>query len=162
MPPAPSAARRRYVPHLALPPAPHLPAPGRRPPALPLEQALAADRAAAAGFSPTLFAYGADAFNGGWFWEAHECWEVLWRREPRGAPRRGVLQGLILLAAARVKLAQGRPQGAAALHRKALDTLGAADGIGPWAGFDLSALQAQLVPDVTAPPPVIGLGRSPR
>jgi hypothetical protein len=140
-----------------------VPAPGRRRPHLPLERALQADGALGHGFSPTLFAYGADAFNGGCFWEAHECWELLWRREPRGAPRRRLLQGLILLAAARVKLGQGRPEGAAALHRKALVLLAdARPGADLVPGFDLAALLARTSGDVTAPAPVMGRGRSPR
>jgi hypothetical protein len=157
------AAPPRHAPHLPLPAVPFLPGPGRRRPHLPLERALEADGALGHGFSPTLFAYGADAFNCGCFWEAHECWELLWRREPRGAPRRPVLQGLILLAAARVKLGQGRAEGAAALHRKALALLAAARRNADLvAGFDLATLLAQTSGDVTQPPPVMGCGRSPR
>ena len=113
----------RLAPQLPLPAQPYLPASGRARPQLPISQALAADGAESAGFSPTLFAYGIDAFHAGCCWEAHECWEVLWRREPKTHARRALLQGMILLAAARVKARQGRPHGAAALHQRALTAL---------------------------------------
>lgn len=102
------------------------------------------DAAGEAGFSPTLFASGLDVFHAGCFWEAHECWETLWRREPKSAPRRRLLQGLIFLAAARVKARQGRPQGAAELQRRALAALTAASEPDARAsGIDLPALVAR-------------------
>lgn len=103
--------------------APYVPGAGRARPELPIAGLLAADGAGQAGFSATLFAYGVDRFNGGYAWEAHECWEVLWRREPRGTRRWFLLRGLIQFAAARVKAAQGRAEGAAELHRRGLAAL---------------------------------------
>ncbi len=46
-------------------------------------------------------------FNAGYFWEAHETWEGAWRATPE--PRvRSLLQALIQLAAAIVKMREGR------------------------------------------------------
>jgi len=54
---------------------------------------------------------GIDLFNHGYYWEAHEEWESLWH----ACGKRGCLalffQGLIKLAAAGVKIRQGRPVG---------------------------------------------------
>jgi hypothetical protein len=131
---------------------------------LPIDAALAADGALERGFGATLFALGADAFNGGWFWEAHECWEALWRREARGTARRGMLQGLILLAAARVKRLQGRPAGAGRLHRRALALLDAAAADQDLReAFGLTRLlRGARAGGVTGPAPVIAPCRSPR
>lgn len=64
------------------------------------------------------YLYGVDLFNQGYYWEAHESWEAAWN----GVGRRGVvadfLKGLIHLAAAGVKLREGRPTGTARhLHK---------------------------------------------
>jgi len=55
------------------------------------------------------FAWGLDLFNHGYYWEAHEAWEVLWTRSRKETRRRMLLKGLILLAAAGVKVRQGKP-----------------------------------------------------
>ncbi|MBI4081956.1 MAG: DUF309 domain-containing protein [Candidatus Lambdaproteobacteria bacterium] len=75
-----------------------------------------------------LFRHGLALFDGGYYWEAHECWEALWRSERRGAPRRHLLQGLILLAAAQVKALQGQPAGRARLMARAIERLAEAHG----------------------------------
>lgn len=59
--------------------------------------------------------WGMDLFNQGYFWEAHEAWEDSWRVATRGSPEHNLLQGLILLAAAGVKLREGK-LGAARRH----------------------------------------------
>jgi hypothetical protein len=66
---------------------------------------------------------GVDRFNAFYFWEAHESWETLWSVAPRdGVPAR-VLQGLIQIAAALLKIHLGSPLGAAALSHDGLDKL---------------------------------------
>jgi predicted metal-dependent hydrolase len=56
------------------------------------------------------YLYGVDLFNHGYYWEAHEEWEGLWRAlqglEPPIVALRALLQGLIRLAAAGVKVRQ--------------------------------------------------------
>jgi hypothetical protein len=54
---------------------------------------------------------GVDLFNAGYYWEAHEAWEPLWHAHNRRGPTAAVLQGLIKLAAAGVKVRQGQPHG---------------------------------------------------
>ena len=53
------------------------------------------------------FLFGVDLFNHGFYWEAHESWEGLWRRCVRGQAQHQVLQGLIQIAAAYLKRALG-------------------------------------------------------
>lgn len=57
---------------------------------------------------PDALRWGADLFNHGFYWEAHEAWEELWRSYPHGGPDRDVLHGLILLAATGVKLRESK------------------------------------------------------
>lgn len=48
--------------------------------------------------------WGVDLFNAFFFWEAHEAWERLWIAQPRQSTPALVLQGLIQLAAALLKI----------------------------------------------------------
>lgn len=61
---------------------------------------------------PTLdsdeFAWGADLFNHGYYWEAHEAWEEIWQVAERGSALRALLKGLILLSAAGVKIREDK------------------------------------------------------
>ena len=58
------------------------------------------------------FLWGVDLFNAGYYWEAHEAWEGLWRAAD-GAAAAALLHGLIKLAAAGVKAGVGNPRGTA-------------------------------------------------
>jgi predicted metal-dependent hydrolase len=62
---------------------------------------------------------GADLHDGGWWWEAHEAWELAWRAWPRESPRARLLQALIQDAAAWLQLERGRPAGVARLLARA-------------------------------------------
>jgi predicted metal-dependent hydrolase len=55
--------------------------------------------------------YGIDLFNHGYYWEAHEVWEGLWHACGRKGQTADFLKGLIKLAAAGVKVREGKPQG---------------------------------------------------
>ena len=57
------------------------------------------------------YRYGIDLFNHGYYWEAHEVWESLWRAHARTEPIARFLQALIALAAAGVKQRQDRVRG---------------------------------------------------
>jgi hypothetical protein len=57
------------------------------------------------------YLYGIDLFNCGYYWEAHETWEQLWHACGRAGPTADFLRGLIKLAAAGVKVREGRPEG---------------------------------------------------
>lgn len=61
-----------------------------------------------------LVRWGADLFNHGYYWEAHEAWEALWQSSREDPPLRQILKGLILLAATGIKVREGKR--AAALH----------------------------------------------
>jgi hypothetical protein len=60
--------------------------------------------AAEASLSSDAFLWGLDLFNHGYYWEAHETWESLWRVADRDGPLRVLFKGLILLSAAGVKI----------------------------------------------------------
>jgi uncharacterized protein len=122
----------RYAPELPLPAAPWRP--GRPRPRLPLPDVGAAGGAAGRAWrqaaqlpaaARTAFRYGVDLYNAGCCWEAHEAWEALWSRSVRGTPLFHLLQGLILLAAARHKAACAQPRGAERLAARACRHLAA-------------------------------------
>ena len=52
--------------------------------------------------------WGADLFDAGFYWEAHEAWEPLWQAALQGSAERSILKGLILLAAAGLKLREDK------------------------------------------------------
>jgi hypothetical protein len=92
------------------------------------------------------YLYGLDLFNHGFFWEAHEAWEGLWHAFGRTGATADVLKGLIKLAAAGVKHAEGVPHGtrtharrAAVLWREVGQTSGADGHLGLRLG-ELAAL----------------------
>jgi predicted metal-dependent hydrolase len=64
-----------------------------------------------------MFRWGLDLFNHGYYWEAHEAWEPLWQGANQSTGHRRLFKGLILLAAAGVKIREGK-QAAAARHAK--------------------------------------------
>ena len=57
------------------------------------------------------YLYALDLFNAGYYWEAHEAWEALWHACGRGGRTADFLKGLIKLAAAGVKVREGRREG---------------------------------------------------
>ncbi|HYH97099.1 DUF309 domain-containing protein [Hyalangium sp.] len=66
-------------------------------------------------------AEGVALFNAGRWYEAHEFWEEAWRQE--SGARRGLLQGLIQVAAGWLKHQEGRTEGARTLFTRALERL---------------------------------------
>src|SRR5262245_34205362 len=57
------------------------------------------------------YLYAIDLFNHGFYWEAHEAWEALWHAAGRKGATADFLKGLIKLAAAGVKMREGRSAG---------------------------------------------------
>jgi uncharacterized protein len=55
--------------------------------------------------------YALDLFNEGFYWESHEAWESFWHALGRTSPEAQFVQGLIHLAAACVKIREGRAEG---------------------------------------------------
>jgi len=57
------------------------------------------------------YLHGIDLFNHGYYWEAHEAWEGLWHACGRLGLAADFMKGLIKLAAAGVKVREGKPHG---------------------------------------------------
>jgi hypothetical protein len=108
---------------------------------LPIEPATRRHARAAvlAGNSQWLFAL--DLMNAGFYWEAHEAWESFWHVLGRTTPEARCVQGLIHLAAACVKIREGKPAGVKSHTQRARELMGdirgergAADGGGGKSG----------------------------
>ena len=61
------------------------------------------------------FRYGLALHDAGFFWEAHEVWEAVWKAAPKNGCDRLVLRALIQIANAGLKLRMGRKQAAVRL-----------------------------------------------
>ena len=85
------------------------------------------------------YLYAVDLFNAEYWWEAHEAWERLWHLETPGEPVAVLLQGLIQLAAARLKESQDELRGAEKLTRAALEKLRSLPGV--YMGIDGREIQ---------------------
>lgn len=67
------------------------------------------------------YLWGIQLFNQGYYWEAHEAWELVWHASGRQGATADYLKGLIKLAAAGVKTREGRPEGVARHSRRAAE-----------------------------------------
>lgn len=87
---------------------------------------------------------GIELFERGYYWEAHEAWESLWIAAGREGTVAELLRGLIQLAAAGVKIRQGRGTGARTLGARARRCFERAQqpGTTPLAGLALEELLA--------------------
>jgi len=74
--------------------------------------------------------YAADLFNEGFYWEAHEAWEHFRHMLGRTTPEARFVQGLIHLAAACVKIREGKPTGVAKHTQRAREHLGGSGAAG--------------------------------
>jgi hypothetical protein len=104
---------------------------------------------------------GVDLFNHFFFWEAHEAWEGLWASAPRGTSRSLLLQGLIQIAAALLKVHQRSVPAALTLSGDGLDKLRRASAMRETLmGLDLrstvKALQRYFTPLAAGELPVLG------
>jgi hypothetical protein len=110
----------RRLPQKSLPPYAYLPGKNPHPVRDPTGHSYHVEPipvAAEASLSSDAFLWGLDLFNHGYYWEAHEAWEGLWRVAGRDGPLRMLFKGLILLSAAGVKIRE-RKNAAAARHAK--------------------------------------------
>src|SRR5579872_3803933 len=57
------------------------------------------------------YLWGIDLFNNGFYWEAHESWEAVWKAAGRTGTAAQFCQALIKFAAAGVKAREGNAQG---------------------------------------------------
>lgn len=67
----------------------------------------------------TPYVEGLALFDRGYYWEAHDAWESPWRAAERRGAVAELLAGLIALAAAGVKIRQGRGDAASRLGERA-------------------------------------------
>ena len=65
-----------------------------------------------------------DLFNAGFYWEAHEAWEGFWHVLGRTTPEARLVQGMIRLAAACVKIREGSLEGVKRHTLRARELLG--------------------------------------
>ena len=109
---------------------------------------------------PEAFRWGVDLFNHGFYWEAHEAWEPLWRAANQGSADRTLLKGLILTAAAGVKRREGKAIAASRHGRRAAALL--RDGarghssLGHILGISLEALAAHAEAPISLKPAALG------
>ena len=89
------------------------------------------------------YLYGIDLFNNGFYWEAHEAWESLWLAAGKAGVTAEFLKGLIKLAAAALKIREGRWAGADHLAEGAIEHLSgvvASTGSPTYAGLDIASV----------------------
>lgn len=129
----PNRSAPRYCPERPLPPYRYVPGLHPHPVRDPAGHSHAGGaRPAAAAWDPAAWRTlgdwlaGVDRFNAFYFWEAHESWEPLWAAQPRASTPARVLQGLIQIAAALLKIHLRSPRGAASLSHAGLTRLATA------------------------------------
>ncbi len=88
------------------------------------------------------FLYGVDLFNRGYWWEAHEAWEALWKAAGRRTEAGLFLQGLIQVSVSQLKLLQGFDEAAQRLARDGLDKLSLVRGT--YLGIDVASFRAAV------------------
>lgn len=121
--------RPRLVPGMALPPYTYVPGRRPHPHTDPLGHRYGHDWPAATSLVPERWAesshylIGADLFNEGYYWEAHEAWESLWHACGRTGNSATLLKALIQWAVAGVKARQEIPEGVQAHTRRARELL---------------------------------------
>ncbi len=111
----------RYLPEEPLPPSAYVPG---RPPHPNQTPELPPPFDPARWEDSRAYLRGIDLFNHGYYWEAHEAWEGLWHAVGRRGTTADFLKGLIHLAAAGVKVREGRPDGVLSHARRAAALFG--------------------------------------
>ncbi|MER9876785.1 DUF309 domain-containing protein [Mesorhizobium sp. M0195] len=110
-------SRRRLLPEKNFPGYAYLPGKHPHPVRDPLGHSYQSDPVTVVAVEESLssngFRWGIDLFNHGYYWEAHEAWEPLWHAAKQGTQHRLLFKGLILLAAAGVKIREGKRVAAA-------------------------------------------------
>lgn len=94
----------------------------------------------------TAYLWGADLYNHGFLWEAHEAWEGLWHVSKPDRILALYLQGLIQCAAAWLKVSMQQPRGVERLAALALEKLDEVARVhGPsYMGLELDPFRAQV------------------
>lgn len=143
----------RYLPERAFPPYPFLPGRDPHPTRDPRGHSYSQEPEAPADYHPPEewaenddYLYGADLYNHGFLWEAHEAWEGLWHQAKHDAAQADFLQGLIQCAAACLKIPMGQPVGLERLSSMGLARIeGVREVHGPrYMGLDLDGFCAAM------------------
>ena len=92
------------------------------------------------------FLFGVDLFNHQFFWEAHEFWEVVWKRYKGETTYALFIQSLIQFAACCLKRVLESPEGIEKLRRGSLEKLEKVEKkVGPfYKGVDLHEIREGL------------------
>ncbi|MCV3271755.1 DUF309 domain-containing protein [Roseobacter sinensis] len=90
------------------------------------------------------FRTGLAYLGAGYFWECHEVLEAIWLRTPDPSPERELVQALIQLANARLKLAMRRPKAAGRLCDMSAAHLSRCAGQATVLGVGIVDLQAEV------------------
>lgn len=69
------------------------------------------------------YLYGADLYNAGYLWEAHEAWEGLWHVSKHDRVQAQFIQGLIQCAAGCLKIRMGQERGMEKLFEQGVGRL---------------------------------------
>jgi predicted metal-dependent hydrolase len=105
------------------------------------------------------YLWACELFNRGYYWEAHEAWESLWHAAGRTGPTAELLQGLIKLAAAGVKVREGRAAGVRRHAARAIELFAKVRGqlqSPSYLGLDLDRLIEQAAAIQRSPPESTG------
>lgn len=87
----------------------------------------------------TQYLYGIDLHNHGYWWEAHEEWESLWRGAPEGSDHARLLRALIQSCAMWLKLESGERDGVQRLLGRARPLVAALPRTGTVLGVEAAA-----------------------
>ncbi len=121
--------RLRFLPEEPLPPYTYVPGKQPHPESDPAGHSYGRPRAQADAMDPAnwrgsdTFLRGLDLFHCGFYWESHVEFERLWLAGGRKGPVADFLKALIHLAAAGVKLLEGRPEGVVSHARRTKELL---------------------------------------
>ena len=165
---SPLPAPSRLVPERPLPPYAHVPGRTPHPVSDPRGHRFGAAPEPPAAPDPERwqesrpYLFGIDLFNHGYYWEAHEEWEGLWHACGRSGRTADFLKGLIKLAAAGVKVREGKPDGVRGHARRARELFRntAAAGGDRFLGLRLDELIRQAGTIAEHPPAAKGDGET--
>lgn len=91
--------------------------------------------------------------DAGYFWECHEVLEAVWMETPEGSAEREMVQAIIQLANARLKLLMERPNAALRLCDMVSDHLARIERDGPILGIGPSEIARMVADTRRATPP---------
>ena len=100
------------------------------------------------------YLYGADCYNHGYLWEAHEAWEGLWHVSKHDPVQAEFIQGLIQCAAGCLKITMKQPRGVTKLTEQGIGRLlGVVRIVGPeYMGVDIPEFTNAITEFVASSP----------